>query len=186
MNHDIEEDCSRLQVHPFELPRTLDETEWSKILGASGMGCKLLHWMQALAAPYFELGVIYSTRKGADERLSFEVNGDPFSIELDYDLELTATLSSAVRQVITGVNQALKRAQLDFRFILERQTSTGNRSCYRLILAPHALLAELGRRLNLVAGITPEDYEREMLAPGRALHLQDLDFSDPIEASSPR
>src|SRR5690554_8120972 len=114
-----------LQVHPFELARTLDESEWSGILGKTGLGWKLLNWMQALAAPYFELGLIYSTRQGTDEIFSFEVNGDPYTIELDYDPGLIATLSSAVCAVIDGVNLALKRAQLDFRFTLDRQTSTG-------------------------------------------------------------
>lgn len=185
MNHDIEDDSLRLEVHAFELPRTLDETEWSKILGESGMGWKLLKWMQALAAPHFELGLVYPTGQGVDEVLAFEVNGAAFRIELGYDLGLIATLSSAVRQVIAGVNQALKRAHLDFRFVLERQTSTGNRSCYRLILAPHALLPELGAKLNLVAGITPEDYEGGVLAPGRAAHLRDLDVSAPLESGSP-
>ena len=121
MNHDREDDESMLQVHPFELARTLDESEWSGILGKTGLGWKLLNWMQALAAPYFELGLIYSTRQGTDEIFSFEVNGDPYTIELDYDPGLIATLSSAVCAVIDGVNLALKRAQLDFRFTLERQ-----------------------------------------------------------------
>lgn len=186
VNNQIEVDDSMLQVHAFELSRTLDETGWSGVLGKTGLGWRLLNWMQTLAAPYFELGPIHSTEVGHAEVLSFELEGLERAIELGYEQPLTATLLMAAREVINGVNQALKCAQMRFRFILERQTSTGNQSRYRLILTPHAWLAVLGRSMNLVAGISPEDYERDMLAPGRALRLRDLDFSDPGEPHSLR
>jgi len=186
VNNNTEVDDSVLQVHSFELPVTLEELEWSGILGKTGLGWKLITWKQSLAAPYFELDPLYVAQKGRDQEISFEVEGVEHQIVLEFSNGLTATLLSAVREVINGANHALKCAQVGCRFVLERELCAGSRSYYRLILAPQQWLAELGRSLNLVAGISPEDYERDMLAPGRHLHLRDLRFSDPMEPRSLR
>lgn len=186
MNYHTQIDDSMLQIHRFKCARTLDETEWSGILGKTGLGWKLLNWMQQTAAGLFEFGPVYATQEGPDEVLCFEVEGVQSRIELSNNQALTATLLGATRQVINEVNRALKRAQLRFRFTLERLTCAGHQSRYRLILAPRAWLTELGRSMHLVAGISPEDYERDMLAPGRQLVSSDLYTPDHGQARAGR
>jgi hypothetical protein len=166
-NSRIEE--SRLQSYGFEVPLTLDETEWTRILGAEGLGCQLLEAMADLAAPHVEFDALDHIQQSSAEVLEFEVAGQHAAVQLDYEQPLTSTLLSAVRHVLDGVNHALKRARIPCRFAVARETCTGHKCNYRLMLAPTAWLGELDAAMNLVAGVTPEDYEMPMYAPRASL-----------------
>ncbi len=143
----------------FEVDLTLDEIEWTRILGPNGLGNRLLHQMRELGADLFHLGNLEHASNGTGEVFSFDAGDGHYEFRLDYEQSFTANLQSAVRQVLDGVNRALRRQTVPYRFVCVRETCTGAGCTYRLMLLPTAWLRELEDELNIVAGVRLEDYE---------------------------
>jgi hypothetical protein len=143
----------------FDLDLTLDEIEWTRILGPNGLGDRLLHEMIATGADFFVLEVVDHQYNAAGEVLCFTVEGSEHQCRLDYDQPFVADLQTAVRQVLDGVNGALRRQTIPFRYICVRDSCTGAGCTYRLMVLPTPWLGELEAELNIVCGVSPEDYE---------------------------
>lgn len=138
---------------------TLDELEWTRILGQHGMGHQLLQYMCQLGSDLFDIGNLDLLVNGTGEVFSFEIDGCHYELRLDYEQPFTASLQTAVRQVLDGVNRALRRQTLPYRFVCVRDICTGAGCTYRLMLMPTSWLLEVEDAFNIVAGLRLEDYE---------------------------
>lgn len=143
----------------FDVDFTLDEMEWTRILGSNGLGNQLLQQMCQLGADLFDVDNLDHLTNGTGEVFSFEIEGSHYELRLDYQQPFTASLQSGVRQVLDAVNRALRRQTVSYRFICVRDTCTGAGCTYRLMLLPTAWLREVEDSLNIVAGVRLEDYE---------------------------
>jgi hypothetical protein len=145
----------------FEADLTLDEMEWTRILGPSGLGDRLLREMVGMGADFFEVSDPDHQYNHNGEVLFLKLEGADHEFRLDYDQPFVASLQEAVRQVLDGVNAALRRQMVAFRYICVRDTCTGAGCTYRLMLMPTPWLRELEDKLNVVAGVSVEDYEAQ-------------------------
>lgn len=143
----------------FEVGLTLDEIEWTRILGPAGLGNQLLEQMVELGRDFFEISDPEHVQNGRGDILSFRIEGARCELRLDYEQPFTANLQSALRQVLDGVNRGLRRQSVSFRFVCVRDTCTGAGCTYRLMLLPTAWIRDLAEDLNIVAGLRLEDYE---------------------------
>ncbi|QDG51586.1 hypothetical protein FIV42_12765 [Persicimonas caeni] len=151
----------------FDVDLTLNELDWTRVLGPNGLGRQLLQKMATLGAESFQFGEIDHVENGTCEIFSFEVEGSRFELRLDYEQPITATLQTAVRQVLDGVNRALRRQTVPYRFVCVRDTCTGAGCTYRLMQLPTQWLREMEDALNIVAGLSLEDYEMQPPYGGR-------------------
>lgn len=143
----------------FEVSLTLDEIEWTRILGPTGLGNTLLSQMVELGRDFFELSDPDYVQNGRGDILSFRIGGTFCELRLDYEQPFTANLQSAVREVLDGVNRALRHQSVPFRFVCVRDSCTGAGCSYRLMLLPTAWIRDVSDSLNIVAGLRLEDYE---------------------------
>jgi hypothetical protein len=158
---DIQAKLAQLKVNSFvfDVDLTLDEMEWSRILGPNGFGNWLLCQAISLGSDYVDIGSPEHLQNGDADVFSFEVEGRPAQFRLRYDRSFTANLLSGVREVLEGLNRELRRATVPVRFVCMREACTGNGCTYRVMLLPTAWLDEVASELNLVAGVALEDYE---------------------------
>lgn len=143
----------------FDVNLTLDEIEWTRILGPHGLGNTLLHQMVALGGGFFQIAHPQHGRTGTADVFCFDLQGSECQFRLDYEQPFTATLQSAVHQVVDAVNRSLRRAQISYRYMVARDSCTGAGCTYRLMLVPTSWLARVDDALNIIAGVALEDYE---------------------------
>ncbi|MFW5968106.1 MAG: hypothetical protein ACOCV2_11340 [Persicimonas sp.] len=153
-----------LNSFTFEVDLTLDELDWTRLLGPDGFGVELLDEITSLGAPYFDMGGPEHAHNGNGEVLSFTVDGQRHELRLDYDQPFLATLLGGVRDVLDSVNRALRRAALPLRYVCLRESCTGAGCTYRVVLIPPAWLDDLRKEYTLVTGLCPEDYETTLPA----------------------
>lgn len=155
----------RQQSFAFDVNVTLDEIEWTRILGPDGLGRKLLHQMAEIGAGFFRFDQLEHVRNGRAETFGFAVDEVHSQVRLAYEQPLTASLLTAAHRLLDRVNCALRRGQIAYRYILARDAATGAGCTYRLMLVPTTWLREACEVLNVVAGTSLEDYELQTPYP---------------------
>jgi hypothetical protein len=145
----------------FDVNLTLDEIEWTRVLGPNGLGNELLHKMVEMGSDLFDLGGADHMHNGDAEVFCFTLDGRDYQLRLAYEQPFIANLQTAVRQILDGINGALRRQAVGFRFICVRDSCTGAGCTYRLMVLPTPWLRELEDELNIVSGLSLEDYEAQ-------------------------
>ncbi len=143
----------------FEVNLTLDEIEWTRILGPHGLGYTLLQQMVVIGGDFFQIGEPEYTHTTRADVLCFDIAGASCQIRLEYEQPFTANLLSAVRQEVDAVNRTLRRERVNYRFVVARDECTGPGCTYRLMLVPTSWLTRAAEVFNVVAGMSLEDYE---------------------------
>lgn len=164
-------DQETLAYRCFDFSWTLEEIEWTRILGPSGFAQALLSAMVELAPPRYALGQLSREQQSSADVFTLQVAGMHTQIRLDYEQPLYATLASATRRVLDPVNQALRRARADRRFVLLREPSSAAASSYRLVMAPTSWLVGLSAQTNSIVGLTPESFEVALPTPASSALL---------------
>jgi hypothetical protein len=157
----LQHDSSDIKSKPFVLDHhfTVDELEWNRIVGPSGLGTRLLEEMAALSTDVFALGDIERVSLNRGERLEFSIEGTSHQIEFEYDVPGTSTLAQGLRQLFSGVNTALRRSGVDWRYILIRERGAERAFDYQVLLIPRTQVVEHSSDYDIVAGHDLEDYE---------------------------
>ena len=166
------EDMSVEHLHdnsfPLELEYTLGELEWQKLVGPSGLGRELLQGMSDLGGDVIQFSSVRHRRSTEADVFEFSVAGEHVRVHLDYDVPYTASLLRGVRALLDDVNRALRRASSPWRYVcVRRQASPGS---YRIALLHSRFLDGLDRDFQVIAGLTPEDYESSSVVENRAMH----------------
>ena len=164
-------DSAALAHRAFDLNRTLEETEWTRILGAQGFGATLLEAMRELGelgAPPCQISAAHRVHQSGAEVFRLDVAGIHTQIRLNDEHPLQSTLASAASQVVDAVNQGLRRARATSQFVLMRDACAGHGASYRLVLVPTARLMMPGVLKNPVAGLSPELFEAAIPDPRSA------------------
>lgn len=139
---------------------TVDELEWNRIVGTSGVGRRLLDAMAELSSGRFDFDEIRRVPMSDAERFEFQVDGQSHSIQFDYDVSPTSTLLKGLRQLFAEVNTALRRAGVHWLFVLTRSSGGSSRSFdYRLVLAPRSTALEHISEMDVVAGLDMREFE---------------------------
>lgn len=138
---------------------TVDELEWNRIVGASGIGIDLLREMRALSTGTFNFEELERIPVTDGERFEFTVEETRQSIHFDYKVSPTSTLLQGLRHLFVEVNAALRRAGLQWRYVLARGTSRSKVSRYTLLLVPRSEAVDGLREYDVLAGVGLKDYE---------------------------
>lgn len=152
----------------FEMPATLQELEWTRVLGAQGLGWQWVYTMAELAAPHFVLQPGVRAKQCDAELVEFYLEGVDHQVRFAYEQPLATTLLSALGRLVDAVNQAARRQHVGWRFVVTQEPSTGRCCVYRLNLLTHDELVHHGAPGRVVLGISLEDYElpaRTLAAP---------------------
>ena len=154
---DISLEHIRDNSFPLEFDYTLGELEWQKLVGPTGLGRDLIQRMSELGGDVIQFGSVRRRRATDADVFEFDVAGEHVRVRLDYDVPFTANLLRGVRGLLDDVNKALRRASSPWRFICVRQQLSPAK--YRVALLHTRWLTSLDRNFNVIAGLTPEDYE---------------------------
>lgn len=148
-----------LREHSFELDvgYTLGEVEWQKMVGPTGLGRCMLDKMSQLGGKLFQIGPVTHRQTQDADLFEFNCEDEHVRIRLDYDVPYTTDLLSGVRTVLNGVNRSLRRAHTPWRFVVVREGPGSSK--YRVALLPIDQLDAVGDELDVIAGVSPEDYE---------------------------
>jgi len=138
---------------------TVDELEWNRIVGASGIGIDLLREMGALSAGMFNFQDLERIPTSDGERFEFTVGQTRQSVHFDYRVSPTSTLLQGLRHLFVEVNSALRRAGLEWRYIFARETGHSRTFDYALMLVPRCEAVDGLRDYDVVAGVDLKDYE---------------------------
>lgn len=139
---------------------TVDELEWNRIVGAEGVGRRLLDAMAELSSGLFNFENVRRIPMSGAERFEFDVDGMAQSVQFEYDVSATSTLLKGLRQLFGEVNTALRRAGIEWRYVLTRTSNGPSRSCeYRLVLAPRTTALDHKADLDVVAGLDLKEFE---------------------------
>ncbi|MFP4600928.1 MAG: hypothetical protein ACLFVJ_21940 [Persicimonas sp.] len=161
MDQDARIEQLKLNSFVFETDLTLDELEWSRIMGANGLGAWMLGQMVELGSHFIDIHNPQHSATADGEVYSFEIDGQRSQFRLKYTQTFTANLLGAVRAVLDGVNSGLRRSMTPVRFVCVKECCSGLGCSYRIMLLPTAWLDEFSDVLNIVAGVSPEDYETQ-------------------------
>lgn len=138
---------------------TADELEWNRIVGPSGIGTRLLREMASLSVGIFNLDDVERIPMSDGERFEFKVADSPHTIHFDYEVSPTSTLLKGLRHLFVEVNSALRRAGVDWRYVLTRENGASRSFDYKLVLAPRSEAVEKLGEYDVVAGIDLKEYE---------------------------
>ena len=138
---------------------TADELEWNRIVGPSGVAMRLLEEMATLSRGVFRLDEIERIPQSDGEKFEFSVDGEAHTLHLDYTSTPTSTLLKGLRHLFAEINKALRRAGVDWRFVLIRDKGSRLSSGYNLVLAPRTSAVRDLRDRDVVAGIDLKEYE---------------------------
>lgn len=138
---------------------TVDELEWDRIVGSDGLGGRLLEAMAELSSDVFAFCDVRRVSMSRAERFEFRVEGVEQSVRFDYDVSPTSTLLHGLRHLFAEVNGGLRRAGVDWRFVLTRDRDRIRSFDYRLVLVPRAVALERKEDIDVVAGLDLKDFE---------------------------
>ncbi|MFB6351305.1 MAG: hypothetical protein ABEN55_04605 [Bradymonadaceae bacterium] len=138
---------------------TVDELEWNRVVGASGLGIELLREMGALSTGVFNFEGLERIPTADGERFEFTVGQTRQTIHLDDNVSPTSTLLQGLRHLFVEVNTALRRAGLDWRYVLAREADQTRSFDYTLLLVPRRVAVDGLRRYDVIAGVDLKDYE---------------------------
>lgn len=139
---------------------TVDELEWNRIVGASGIAIELLQEMGALSAGVFNFEGLERIPTTDGERFEFTVEESRQTVHFDYTVSPTSTLHQGLRHLFVEVNSALLRTGVDWRYVFARESGRISRSFnYSLMLVPRCEAVEGLREYDVVAGVDLKDYE---------------------------
>lgn len=141
----------------IDVDYTLGELEWQKMVGPRGLGRKLLELMSHLGESRFRIGPVEHRRTDDADLFQVSLEDEQVRIRLDYDVPYTTNLLSGVRTLLNSVNRSLRRANNPWRYVVIREQSAAGK--YRIALLPTRWLSAASNDLQVVAGVSPEDYE---------------------------
>lgn len=150
---------AELASREFEVPATLQELEWTRVLGPRGLGWQLVYAMAELAAPHFVLQPGVRARQCDAEVVEYCLEGVPHQVRFGYEQPLATTLHSVLEQLVDAVNQAARRQHVGWRFVVTQEPSTGRGSIYSLRLVTHDWLIRPGAPERVVLGVSLQDFE---------------------------
>lgn len=165
MDHQMSLEDLKENSFALDVDYTVNELEWSKLVGANGLGMQLLQRMAHIGASVFQIDQIRHVENGDCEKLVFCVEDTPVTVRFNYDVPVTTTLLKGLRTLFQGVNGALRRHGVTWRFLLIRERSRKRGCEYRVMLVPTDWLMEVANDLRIVAGVSPEDYEFQPVTP---------------------
>ena len=138
---------------------TVDELEWNRIVGSSGIGIELLREMDALSTGVFEFEEPERVPMTNGERFEFAVEDTSQTVHFDYKVSPTSTLLQGLRHLFVEVNSAIRRVGVDWRFIFARQSASSRAFNYSLMLVPRSEALDGLQDYDVVAGVDLKDYE---------------------------
>ncbi len=156
-----QDDSTDIRRQPFQLNHhfTIDELEWNRIVGPSGLGKQLLENMAALSQGLFAFGDLERVSESRSERLEFSIEHASHSVEFEYSASQTSTLAQGLRHLFGTINTALRRSGIDWRYILVRERGASRSFDYQVLLIPRTKVVERSSDYNIVAGHDLKDYE---------------------------
>lgn len=148
----------RLSIDPHY---TVSELEWHRIVGPSGMGTELLGEMASLSSGEFNFEPKERIPTDDGERIEFAVEGMVQSVQFDYDVSPTSTLTHGLRHLFGQVNTALRRAGIGWRFVLLRRRGSSAAFNYRLVMSRQCTTLPHEEDVDVVAGLELKEFELE-------------------------
>lgn len=149
---------SRFVIDPHY---TVDEIEWNRIVGSDGIGRRLLSDMADLSSGLFRFDPIRRVSVGDGERFEFRIEGMEQTVQFEYDVSPTSTLLQGLRHLFAEVNTGLRRAGIEWRFVLTRDRRRTRSFDYGLVLVPRAVALEHKEDIDVVAGLDLKDFEHD-------------------------